>query len=93
MNEGEQCIGIHLGKEPMYMSEDEQQTADPLDLATEVLFNALKNAKEWTNDLRQNETTRTLLMVAQTTALIDIARSMRVQTTVLDDFARSMRRA
>jgi len=54
------------------------QEQDPLDMATELLFKALTDIPKGLEDFRIQESSRTLLSAAQTTALIDIARSIRV---------------
>jgi hypothetical protein len=63
---------------------DQSETKDPLDLATELLFQSIGGLTAASVDLKKNEALRTTLMIAQTTALIDLARSMRLQTEVLE---------
>lgn len=72
---------------------DQPNTRDPLDLAADMLFQSLTGLAEASTDLKKNEAVRTALMIAQTTALIDLARSMRAQTEMLEAIASEIRSA
>lgn len=51
---------------------------DPLDLAVELLHGALTGLQATIGDFKKIEATKLTLEVAKTTALIDMAKSMRV---------------
>lgn len=69
------------------------QPQDPLDMATELLFKTLTDLPKGMEDFRVQESSRTLLMAAQTTAMIDIARSLRVTNDRLLKLEEELRRA
>lgn len=76
------------------MAEDSQgkEPLDPLDLAADLLFQVVGGLEEAVTDFKKNEASRTMLMIAQTTALIDMARSMRAQTDNLGEIREHLHR-